>query len=265
VTCECEVCAANSRLGGGWKMSRQDSCGPRQRRHATVRKGPRQTPRRWGLNARPACEDPAELVAQVSARKRDVLLRVHLHRLGREDLEDCFSQATLELITRARSSARTMRPTRSNSASSPWPVSRTRPPMSLSAWPTRRTSAGCASSPTSSRPTSGSCSPARWRWTWTARSPARASGGRRRGFARSPSSPARGCACSSPTTRPGSAAGAWRMTSPPASPTWLTQSSQSACAAISPTARRARAPRASSSASRAAWARYCPCRPRSTQ
>jgi hypothetical protein len=40
--------------------------------------------------------DPAEAVARVSAAKRDVLLRVHRHRLGREDLEDCFSQATLD-------------------------------------------------------------------------------------------------------------------------------------------------------------------------
>jgi hypothetical protein len=51
-------------------------------------------------------EDPAELVAQVSALKRELLLRVHRHRLSREDLEDCFSQATLELISRARTRAR---------------------------------------------------------------------------------------------------------------------------------------------------------------
>jgi RNA polymerase sigma factor (sigma-70 family) len=42
----------------------------------------------------------------VSAAKRDVLLRVHRHRLGREDLEDCFSQATLELVSRARTRTR---------------------------------------------------------------------------------------------------------------------------------------------------------------
>ena len=54
----------------------------------------------------PASEDPAELVAHVSAVRRDVLLRVHRHRLGFEDLEDCFSQATLELIMRARTCAR---------------------------------------------------------------------------------------------------------------------------------------------------------------
>ena len=54
----------------------------------------------------PPSEDPAEAVARVSAAKRDVLLRVHRHRLGFEDLEDCFSQATLELITRARTRAR---------------------------------------------------------------------------------------------------------------------------------------------------------------
>ena len=42
----------------------------------------------------------------MSAAKRDVLLRVHRHRLGFEDLEDCFSPATLELMTRARTRAR---------------------------------------------------------------------------------------------------------------------------------------------------------------
>ncbi|MEN3281505.1 MAG: hypothetical protein V7607_2645 [Solirubrobacteraceae bacterium] len=51
-------------------------------------------------------DDPADAVATVSAAKRDVLLWVNRHRLGREDLEDCFSQATLELVTRARSRAR---------------------------------------------------------------------------------------------------------------------------------------------------------------
>ena len=55
---------------------------------------------------RPRSDDPAEAVARVSAAKRAVLLRVHRHRLGFEDLEDCFSQATLELITRARTRAR---------------------------------------------------------------------------------------------------------------------------------------------------------------
>ena len=51
-------------------------------------------------------KDPSELVARVSAAKRDVLLGVHRHRLGREDLEDCFSQATLELVMRARTRTR---------------------------------------------------------------------------------------------------------------------------------------------------------------
>ncbi len=37
--------------------------------------------------------------------RRDLLLRVHRHRLRIEDLEDCYSQATLELIQRARSGA----------------------------------------------------------------------------------------------------------------------------------------------------------------
>jgi DNA-directed RNA polymerase specialized sigma24 family protein len=46
--------------------------------------------------------DPAEPIAVVAAAKRDVLLRVHRHRLRTEDLEDCYSQATLELIVLAR-------------------------------------------------------------------------------------------------------------------------------------------------------------------
>lgn len=46
--------------------------------------------------------DPAEQVALVSAAKRDILLRVHRHRLRREDLEDAFSQATLELVVLSR-------------------------------------------------------------------------------------------------------------------------------------------------------------------
>ncbi len=34
--------------------------------------------------------------------RRDLLLRVHSYRLRREDLEDCYSQATIELIVHAR-------------------------------------------------------------------------------------------------------------------------------------------------------------------
>jgi hypothetical protein len=44
--------------------------------------------------------DPADVVARVAAAKRAVLLRAHRRRLGFEDLEDCYSQATLELIAR---------------------------------------------------------------------------------------------------------------------------------------------------------------------
>lgn len=43
-----------------------------------------------------------ETVALVARAKREVLLRVHRRRLRPEDLEDCFSQATLELIAAAR-------------------------------------------------------------------------------------------------------------------------------------------------------------------
>ena len=55
---------------------------------------------------RPKSEDPADLIARVSARKRAELLRVHRHRLGRADLEDCYSQATLALVVRARTRER---------------------------------------------------------------------------------------------------------------------------------------------------------------
>jgi hypothetical protein len=50
--------------------------------------------------------DPAEEVALVARAKRDLLLRVHRHRLRPEDLEDCYSQATFELLAKARRGAR---------------------------------------------------------------------------------------------------------------------------------------------------------------
>ncbi len=43
-----------------------------------------------------------EAVARVAAARRDRLLRVNRRRLRWEDLEDCYSQATLELVTRAQ-------------------------------------------------------------------------------------------------------------------------------------------------------------------
>jgi DNA-directed RNA polymerase specialized sigma24 family protein len=47
-----------------------------------------------------------EEVAVVACAKRELLLRVHGHRLRREDLEDCYSQATLELVAHARRGGR---------------------------------------------------------------------------------------------------------------------------------------------------------------
>jgi len=38
----------------------------------------------------------------VAQARRQLLLRTHRHRLRKEDLEDCFSQATLELLAKAR-------------------------------------------------------------------------------------------------------------------------------------------------------------------
>lgn len=54
------------------------------------------------LGRRDRARDPAEAVALVAAARRTLLLRVHRRRLLREDLEDAYSQATLELVTRAR-------------------------------------------------------------------------------------------------------------------------------------------------------------------
>jgi DNA-directed RNA polymerase specialized sigma24 family protein len=64
-----------------------------------------------GLNGRPTRAggpgrlgplDPSETLALVARSRRELLLNTHAHRLAREDLEDCYSQATLELLTRAR-------------------------------------------------------------------------------------------------------------------------------------------------------------------
>jgi DNA-directed RNA polymerase specialized sigma24 family protein len=41
-------------------------------------------------------------VALVAQARRELLLRAHRYQLRREDLEDCYSQATLELVTHAR-------------------------------------------------------------------------------------------------------------------------------------------------------------------
>jgi hypothetical protein len=62
--------------------------------------GQAQGPGRRGIN--PLSRDPAEAVAAVAAAKREVLLRVHRHRLRREDLEDAYAQASLELVVLAR-------------------------------------------------------------------------------------------------------------------------------------------------------------------
>jgi DNA-directed RNA polymerase specialized sigma24 family protein len=48
--------------------------------------------------------DPAEAVAQIADARRDWMLRVNRRRLRWEDLEDCYSQATLELVARSRRS-----------------------------------------------------------------------------------------------------------------------------------------------------------------
>jgi hypothetical protein len=50
--------------------------------------------------------DQAEEVALVARAKRELLLRVHRHRLRREDLEDAYDQAALELVAQARRGVR---------------------------------------------------------------------------------------------------------------------------------------------------------------
>jgi DNA-directed RNA polymerase specialized sigma24 family protein len=50
--------------------------------------------------------DPSEQVALVASSRRELLLRAHRFRLRREDLEDCYSQATLELLARSLKGAR---------------------------------------------------------------------------------------------------------------------------------------------------------------
>jgi DNA-directed RNA polymerase specialized sigma24 family protein len=55
-----------------------------------------------GLASRDVGVDPAEAVARIATARRARLLRVHRRRLRWEDLEDCYSQATLELVARAR-------------------------------------------------------------------------------------------------------------------------------------------------------------------
>lgn len=57
---------------------------------------------RRARDARFATHGCIETIAVVTRAKRELLLRVHRHRLSREDLEDCYSQTTLELIARAR-------------------------------------------------------------------------------------------------------------------------------------------------------------------
>ncbi len=46
--------------------------------------------------------DPVEAVARIADSRRERLLRIHRRRLRWEDLEDCYSQATLELVARAK-------------------------------------------------------------------------------------------------------------------------------------------------------------------
>jgi DNA-directed RNA polymerase specialized sigma24 family protein len=46
--------------------------------------------------------DQVQEMALVAQARRELLLRSYRHRLRKEDLEDCFGQATLELLAQAR-------------------------------------------------------------------------------------------------------------------------------------------------------------------
>jgi DNA-directed RNA polymerase specialized sigma24 family protein len=46
--------------------------------------------------------DQVQEMALVAQARRELLLRAYRHRLRKEDLEDCFGQATLELLAQAR-------------------------------------------------------------------------------------------------------------------------------------------------------------------
>src|ERR1022692_3553165 len=65
--------------------------------------GPSEEPP-MGLASRDLGGDPAEAVARIALARRGRLLRIHRRRLRWEDLEDCYSQATLELVARSRRS-----------------------------------------------------------------------------------------------------------------------------------------------------------------
>jgi hypothetical protein len=56
----------------------------------------------WPPGGPRAALDPAEEVAVVADAKRRLLLGANRFRLRREDLEDCYSQATLELVAHVR-------------------------------------------------------------------------------------------------------------------------------------------------------------------
>lgn len=57
---------------------------------------------RWPVVNERERNETAEEIALVATAKREVLLQANRYRLRREDLEDCFSQATLELVAHAR-------------------------------------------------------------------------------------------------------------------------------------------------------------------
>jgi DNA-directed RNA polymerase specialized sigma24 family protein len=68
----------------------------------TFEHGRRDGTERWPVQRGRKEADQAHRVAIVATAKRDVLLRVHRYRLRWQDLEDCYGQATLELLAHVR-------------------------------------------------------------------------------------------------------------------------------------------------------------------
>jgi DNA-directed RNA polymerase specialized sigma24 family protein len=93
----------------------EDACGPYGLSESSAARAPEDACGPYGLSEPSAARAPdsrldadaqVHEVALVARARRELLLRVHRHRLRREDLEDCYGQAVLELLAHARRGAR---------------------------------------------------------------------------------------------------------------------------------------------------------------
>jgi len=81
-------------LGGGWGRAWQRHVGVSTRNQRDKPPTEPIRPRPRGIGP---LRDPLDELALVASSKREMILRAHRFRLRREDLEDCFGQAVLEL------------------------------------------------------------------------------------------------------------------------------------------------------------------------